>query len=160
LVVVEHLKGNATTDFGAPNLAWSDDKRPISQPEMKRFQKILQACWTGLDEAVQAATGKSLRKGPRGGGRDLTKIVEHVYDVDVAYLKSLGGKLKPRVKADLSQNLAQVRQEILTTLLAAERGEIPEHGPRGGIRWTPRYLVRRLAWHELDHVWEIESRIE
>ena len=23
----------------------------------------------------------------------------------------------------------------------------------------PRYFVRRLAWHVLDHVWEIEDRL-
>ncbi|CAN5828742.1 hypothetical protein BH20CHL8_BH20CHL8_11020 [soil metagenome] len=24
--------------------------------------------------------------------------------------------------------------------------------------WTPRYFVRRAAWHVLDHAWEIEDR--
>jgi hypothetical protein len=24
--------------------------------------------------------------------------------------------------------------------------------------WTPRYFVRRAAWHALDHAWEIEDR--
>lgn len=158
LVVVERLKGNATTDFGAPSLAWPDDGRPISQLEMDQFQKLLQACWIEFDTAIQAAAGISLQKGPRGGGRDLTKIIEHVYDVDVAYLKSLGGKPKPGDHADPGQALAQIRQEILITLIAAARGEVPERGPRGGIRWTPRYFVRRLAWHELDHAWEILSR--
>jgi hypothetical protein len=32
-------------------------------------------------------------------------------------------------------------------------------GPRGGVHWTPRYFVRRAAWHMLDHAWEIEDRI-
>lgn len=159
-VVVERIQGDATTDFGAPSLAWSEDKQPISPRELKRFQKILQACWLEFDEAVQAATGKVLRKGPRGGGRDLQKIREHVCDVDAAYLKSLGGKPKQKEKPSLSHRLAQVRKEILTALNAAVQGEIPERGPRGGARWTPRYFVRRLAWHELDHAWEIESRAE
>jgi hypothetical protein len=26
-------------------------------------------------------------------------------------------------------------------------------------RWPPRYVVRRAAWHVLDHAWEIEDRI-
>jgi hypothetical protein len=159
-VVVERLKGDATTDFGAPSLAWSEDKQSISPYELKRFQKILQACWLEFDKAVQAATGRILRKGPRGGGRDLQKIREHVSDVDAAYLKSLGGKPKLKENLSISHSLAQVREEILTTLNAAAQGEIPERGPRGGARWMPRYFVRRLAWHELDHAWEIESRAE
>jgi hypothetical protein len=159
-VVVNRLRGDATTDFGAPSRPWANDKQPISQAEMKLFRKILKACWSEFDGAVRVAKGKSLRKGPRGGGRNLKKIIEHVLDVDVAYLKSLGGKPELHHDANLDQNLEQIRQEILTTLMAASRGEVPKRGPRGGIRWTPRYFVRRLAWHELDHAWEIESRAE
>jgi hypothetical protein len=160
LVVVKRIKGDATTDFGAPSLVWLDDKRPISQLQLKLFRRILQACWLEFDEAVQAATGRDLRKGPRGGGRDLRKIREHVCDVDIAYLKSLGGKPKLKENLGLNHRLAQVREEILTTLNAAVQGEVSERGQRGGIRWTPRYFVRRLAWHELDHTWEIVSRAE
>ncbi len=158
LVVVERLPGNATTNFGAPNLALSRDTRPIDPTELQRFERVLQACWRTFDAAVRAATGQALRKGPRGGGRDLTKIVQHVRDVDASYLASLGGKLKPSDEDDPSQALAQIRQTILTTLRAAVRGEVPTRGPRGGVRWTPRYFVRRLAWHELDHAWEIQER--
>jgi hypothetical protein len=160
LAVVERLAGNATTDFGAPDLALPRDARPIDAAELERFQVVLKACWTALDTAVEAAAGRALRKGPRGGGRDLTKIVQHVRDVDAAYLTSLGGKLKPSDEDDPSRALADVRQAILTTLIAAARGEVPARGPRGGARWTPRYFVRRLAWHELDHAWEIEDRAE
>ena len=28
-----------------------------------------------------------------------------------------------------------------------------------GRALTPRYFVRRLAWHDLDHAWEIEDRV-
>jgi hypothetical protein len=27
------------------------------------------------------------------------------------------------------------------------------------VIWPPRYFVRRVAWHVLDHAWEIEDRI-
>ncbi len=36
---------------------------------------------------------------------------------------------------------------------SAERGELPVQGPRGGVIWPPRYFVRRVAWHVLDHAW-------
>ena len=158
LVVVERLTGNATTNFGAPDLALSRDTQPIKPGELQRWQKVLKACWRTFDTAARAATGKILSKGPRGGGRDVTKIMEHVRDVDASYLSSLGGKLEPGDEDDPGQALAHVRHAILTTLSAATRGEIPARGPRGGLRWTPRYFVRRLAWHELDHAWEIEDR--
>jgi hypothetical protein len=158
LVVVERLTGTATTDFGAPDLALTRDTKPIDPTELQRLQRVLKACWRAFDTAVQAATGQTLRKGPRGGGRELTKIMEHVRDVDASYLTNLGGKLKQSDADKPSSALAHVRQAILTTLIAATRGEVPARGPRGGSRWTPRYFVRRLAWHELDHAWEIEDR--
>lgn len=47
----------------------------------------------------------------------------------------------------------------MNALTAAVRQGLPERGPRGGKLWTPRYFVRRLAWHVLDHAWEIEDRM-
>jgi hypothetical protein len=158
LVVVERLTGNATTNFGAPNLALSSDTKPIDPTELQRWQVVLNACWRTFDTAVRAAAAQTLSKGPRGGGRDLTKLIQHVRDVDASYLTSLGGKLTLSDEDEPTQALAQIRHAILTTLNAATRGEVPAHGPRGGVRWTPRYFVRRLAWHELDHAWEITDR--
>jgi len=158
LVVVERLTGNATTNFGAPNLALSGDTKPIDPTEQQRWQVVLNACWRTFDMAVRAAALPALSTGPRGGGRTLTKIIQHVRDVDASYLTSLGGKLKPSDEDEPSQALAHIRHTILTTLIAAARGEVPARGPRGGVRWTPRYFVRRLAWHELDHAWEITDR--
>jgi hypothetical protein len=88
LVVVERLPGNATTNFGAPSLALSRDAEPIDSTELQHFQRVLKACWKTFDIAVQAATGRVLRKGPRGGGRDLLKIIQHVRDVDIAGIVS------------------------------------------------------------------------
>src|SRR5215208_767968 len=39
--VVERLKGNATTDFGAPALAPTSDAHPIDDTELRRLQTIL-----------------------------------------------------------------------------------------------------------------------
>jgi hypothetical protein len=47
---------------------------------------------------------------------------------------------------------------VLEALAAAAHGQLPTRGPRGGVIWAPRYFVRRVAWHVLDHVWEIEDR--
>ncbi len=32
--------------------------------------------------------------------------------------------------------------------------------PIAGRKWPPRYAARRIAWHALDHAWEIEDRTE
>ena len=41
---------------------------------------------------METAVGKELHKGPRGGGRDLMRIVEYVMGADAAYLRTLGWK--------------------------------------------------------------------
>ncbi|HTP11757.1 MAG TPA: hypothetical protein VMP08_26065 [Anaerolineae bacterium] len=155
-VVAERLKGSTTTDFGAPGLVPTSDAQPLDSDELRRLQAILKACWRAFDATVESATGKSLRTGPRGGGRALDGIVEHVLGAEQGYLSSLGGKAPQPEGSPLSTE--PIRQAILKTLIASAHGEIPERGPRGGKRWSPQYFVRRDAWHVLDHMWEIEDR--
>jgi hypothetical protein len=160
LIVMERLKGNATTDFGAPDLAPAGDAKPVNEAELARLQAILKACWRAFDRATRSAEGKELRKGPRGGGRELEGVIRHVLGSDGSYRSSLGGKVAQDEAADLGEELKHTRKAILEALKAAAHGEVAERGPRGGIRWKPRYFVRRVAWHVLDHAWEIEDRIE
>ncbi len=156
-VVVERLKGNATTDFGVPGLAPSVDSQPLDEDEMRRLQSILKACWRTFDGVVESATGKALRTGPRGGGRTLDGIVEHVFGSETGYLSSLGGKeLLPETTTTSPE---PIHQAILKAMKASAQGKFPTHGPRGGKRWSTRYFTRRDAWHILDHAWEIEDRV-
>ncbi|HSL46637.1 MAG TPA: hypothetical protein VK897_24595 [Anaerolineales bacterium] len=158
-VVKERIEGNATTDFGAPGLAPSSDAEPVDSAELQRFQKLLRACWRALESTLDTATGKTLQTGPRGGGRQLDGILEHVLGADEGYLGSVGWKFKRNPQDEVAQQLKQTLQAALDALTASARGEIPAKGPRGGLRWSPRYFVRRVAWHTLDHVWEIEDRL-
>ena len=158
LSVVERLPGTATTDFGAPAVPPSIDRERLCTPaEVGRFEKILRAGWRAFDRAVAAARGKRLATGPRGGGRPLDAIVAHVIDADGAYLRGVGWK--PTAAAEPTERLVATRDAILAALRASAAGEIPERGPRGGTRWTARYFVRRVAWHVMAHVWEIERRV-
>jgi hypothetical protein len=157
--VVERLEGDASTDFGVPGQVPKSDRRPVGQADVKRMQAILRGCWAALDAAVDAASGKALRKGPRGGGRDLDKIVQHVLDADAGYLSRIDVKYRIDGKAELKAEMATVRSVIIDTLPSLVGSAPVKKGPRGGVRWPPRYFVRRTAWHVLDHAWEIEDRI-
>jgi hypothetical protein len=159
LATVERLKGNATTDFGAPGMIPAGDSRPVDEVELGRLQGLLQASWRALDEAAAMARGRALRLGPRGGGRDLEEILNHVVEAERAYISRLGGQPGPGTEKDLGERAAQTRQAALQALAAAVHGELPARGPRGGQHWPARYFVRRAAWHVLDHAWEIEDRV-
>jgi hypothetical protein len=157
--VVERLAGNSTTDFGAPDVAPARDAEPFDEAARERSEAILAAIWRAFDRAVRAAEGKELRKGPRGGGRERDGIVRHVLGADAAYLRRVGQKFSQDEAAALDDDVQRTREAIRAALGAGVRGEIPLQGPRGGALWTPRYFVRRVAWHTVDHLWEIEDRI-
>lgn len=157
LEVVETLEGNATTDFGAPAMAPAFDERPLDEADLTRWSALLEASWVAFDAAVEAAVGLELRKGPRGGGRDLDKIVSHVFEADRAYLGQLGAK-HATADGDPEEEMAGLRAAILEALAARSRGEPLARPRRTKNPWLPRYFVRRSAWHALDHAWEIEDR--
>ena len=156
--VTERLEGTATTDFGAPGAIPASDLSPIDPAELRRLQSVLKACWRAFDASGLTARGRELRKGPRGGGRELEGILTHVLEADVAYLERIGWKVAGNAEGDPREELRRVREEVEKALKATATAELPERGPRGGIRWKPRYFVRRVAWHVLDHTWEIEDR--
>jgi hypothetical protein len=158
LRVVERVKGNATTDFGAPGVpAKADDDGPTPK-ELEGQVRLLRACWRAFDRAVAKAVGVELRKGPRGGGRDLDKIVEHVLDADGAYLGAMGGVFEAGRGISVEDRAAGLRDAFVETAAVRARGEPPPKPRKRAALWPVAYAIRRSAWHAIDHVWEIEDR--
>jgi hypothetical protein len=158
--ILERVEGNATTDFGAPGGIFASDERAIQRRDLTRLMTILEACWSAFDRAAEGAAGVSLRKGPRGGGRDLEKIVGHVVGAESGYIRSLAASSPKVDERHPSAKTDVVRDAVREALSRAVEGGLPERGPRGGVLWTPRRFLRRAAWHVLDHAWEIEDRTE
>lgn len=141
LEVVGSIPGNATTDFGAPGVDSPWDAEAITKRDLARQVEVLKDCWTYFDGVVVAAPA-SLTKGPRGGGRDRDGIVEHVREAERHYCSKLGTRVLPRTP------WPEQRATIAETVLAGS----PD------ATWPSRYSLRRLAWHVLDHAWEIEDK--
>jgi hypothetical protein len=155
--VVKRVRGNATTDFGVPAIGIPSDGAPLPKAELERLERILVACWSALDRAAKSARGLELQKGPRGGGRDLDKIVEHVAGAEEMYIAKLGARA-PKGARNRPLPLTDARDALLAALRAIALGLPVAEPSRVKSLWTPRYFVRRAAWHVLDHVWEIEDR--
>ncbi len=151
LVIVERRPGTVTTDFGAPDVAFAADGRPVSGAESARLASLVAAAWDALD-AVAAAAPAELRKGPRGGGRDRDSVVAHVDAAEAAYGRRIGLRLREPAAGDVAMREAN-RAAVLEVLRRPSDGS-----PVGGGRWPARYAARRIAWHALDHAWEIEDR--
>ena len=152
LDVAAEASGDLNIDFGVPHTVVDLDREPLTAEELKRQIRLLNASWQAFEKAAERAKGKELAAGPRGGGRDLAKIVDHVAEADRMYIGALGAK------APSSGDWQKTRAAFVDALEAKVRGELPERGPRGGERWPARYAIRRSAWHALDHAWEIEDR--
>ncbi len=153
IVTVDTLEGDGATDFGVPHTIGSHDRRAIDAAEAKRQAGLVEAAWVVLDRIVATAPAE-LRKGPRGGGRDRDRIVEHVVGADHAYAREMGLRLSPPSPDD-GAAVTALRRAMLGILGAASDGS-----PLAGRTWTTRYAARRIAWHALDHAWEIEDRTE
>ena len=149
--LVETVPGSAGTDFGVPSAVAQDDRRSLSQAEAERQAALVAAAWATFDRVVTGAPAE-LRKGPRGGGRDRDAIVGHCVTSDAAYAAQIGIKLKEPDPTDRAAVEAG-RAAILDLLRKPSDGS-----PLGGRRWPARYAARRIAWHSLDHAWEIEDK--
>jgi hypothetical protein len=141
LEVVGSVIGNATTDYGAPDKATAWDLEALTTRDLKRQVAVLNDCWTFFDAVVDAAPA-ALRKGPRGGGRDRDGVVSHTREAERHYCSKLGTRVAPRTP------WVDQRALVTTALLAGSPA----------ATWPPQYSLRRLAWHVLDHAWEIEDK--
>jgi hypothetical protein len=150
---VESVPGGSGTDFGVPSAITGSDRRPTTAAEAERLARLVEAAWTVFDR-VAAAAPAELRKGPRGGGRDRDKMIGHVIEADHYYAREVGVRL-PQPSPDDRGAVAAERAAILDVL------RLPSDGsPLADRKWTARYAARRIAWHALDHAWEIEDRTE
>jgi hypothetical protein len=146
-------KSFSAVDFGAIDAACALDRRPLSAAQAKRLAAIVEASWRKLDDVVAHAPAQ-LRKGPRGGGRDRDKVYAHVFGAETAYARKIGVRHKEPSLDDAAASAA-LRADIVAALTAARAAE-----PVIANGWLPRYAARRIAWHVLDHAWEIEDRSE
>jgi hypothetical protein len=150
--VIEDADGNASTEFGIPDVRFEADRRRTTAGDGERLAALMEAAWAVFDGVVAGAPAQ-LRKGPRGGGRDRDKIIEHVVGADGSYARTIG------IKADADPtDGAAVRVQRKRMLESIRK---PSDGsPMAGKKWPVRYAARRIAWHALDHAWEIEDRSE
>jgi hypothetical protein len=144
LEVVERVKGDTTTDFGAPHIPAGADATPLTKAHAERLATLVGAAWTVFAGVVEASPAE-LRKGPRGGGRDRDKMVAHVVEAEKAYFRKVG-----------VTGSKDGRDAFLDGLRAA-RAPQPELATKS---WPWRYTARRVAWHVLDHAWEMQDRAE
>jgi hypothetical protein len=159
--VVERMPGGPTNAFAAPEcrrpfpqMTAEAERAEVAPAAARRLVGLVTAAWATFDE-VAAASPAELRKGPRGGGRDRDKLIDHVIGAETAYARKLGVKLKQQPAIDAVAAIEGQRKAIAAVVGAPSSGSPVV--PNG---WTTRYAARRIAWHVLEHAWEMQDRAE
>lgn len=153
LHVAESVDGGGGTEFGVPSSITKLDRRRTTTAEAERLASIVDAAWVTFDRVAERSPAE-LRKGPRGGGRDRDKMIDHVIEADHAYAHEIGLRRSEPSRGDRAAVDAE-RAAVLEVLRQPSDGS-----PLADRRWTQRYAARRIAWHALDHAWEMEDKSE
>ena len=152
LEAVEQVEGIGMTDYyGVSGRAATVEHDPMTNAEFERKLALLRASWSTFDDTA-ARVSLELRKGPRGGGREKERIIQHANGAEIhEFAPKVGVKLPLETREDAKAMLAYRN---------AFADAIRDHHARGepAGRWTLQFLIRRCAWHMLDHAWELEDR--
>ena len=150
--VVEDVPGKGGADFyGLSDVPAMPEREPMTPTDLDRKVALLEATWAHFD-ATFARVSDELRKGPRGGGREKDVIRRHVVGWEIYDLAKKVGVEYPVETRDDPAALATYRRDFVTAIRAynAER--------QMARTWYLQFLIRRCAWHMLDHAWELEDR--
>jgi hypothetical protein len=146
--VVQRLPAKAAyTEMGIPFEITAFDRSPLGAEEADRIARLVEAAWRVFDRIV-ASTPAELVKGPRGGGRDRDKMADHVLGAESAYARKLGLKHRQPAHDDRAA-VEALRSDLLAALRFSDDAV---------NSWPRRYAARRIAWHVLDHAWEMQDR--
>jgi len=153
LAVTERLEGNGMTDYyGVSGRPAQPEREQMSEAACERKIALLRATWTTFDD-VASRVSPELRKGPRGGGRERDEIIRHVNGAEIAEHATKVGVRTP-LEARLDPDALRAHREAFCAAIR----DFNARGPSAGKWWTVQFLIRRCAWHMLDHAWEMEDR--
>jgi hypothetical protein len=152
LRVTERYEGIGGTDFWAISFASSKmDHKRLSPEELKRQLSLLRACWKFFDD-VRESVSATMQKGPRGGGRDRDRIVQHIFNCETDWAKKVGVRADPEALPASTPGVKKFRDEFSKGIQSANAQGVMAR------TWTVRFLIRHTAYHSLDHSWEMEDK--
>ena len=70
--------------------------------------------------------------------------------------RCLRARDRPPAQGGVAEDRASI--EAVRAAVLEAIGQPSDGSPIAGRRWTARYAARRIAWHALDHAWEMEDR--
>jgi hypothetical protein len=150
--VVERVPGSSSTDFwGIAHVPSQVERDVLPAKDLERRLELLRACWAYFDD-VAARASSDLRPGPRSAGRSRDEIIRHVYINEPEQHSRKVEVRTPRQDVMIPDGLARHREAYLQAIRAYNAEGKPARS------WPIQFLVRRTAYHVMDHAWEMEDR--
>ncbi|HUG16881.1 MAG TPA: hypothetical protein VMM78_17875 [Thermomicrobiales bacterium] len=151
LDIVERYTGTGSTDFWGISFAFSSfDRQPMSSDELERELALLRACWAFFDD-IRSRVSAEMQKGPRGGGRDRDRIVQHTLAAELDWAKGL--EVRPPLEALLTDEGLKAYRDDYCAAIRTHHAQ-----GKSARKWPLRFLIRHSAYHTLDHTWEMEDK--
>jgi hypothetical protein len=128
------------------------DWKPLTRAEIEHGRHLLARSRADLLEAVAGLDDAALDQTRPGERWSLRGILAHVGGAEWWYLDRLDlARLnRQELPNDVFEHLKVVRQCLDQAL--AELDGVERVIGKNGEFWSPRKLLRRALWHELDHV--------
>jgi hypothetical protein len=149
---VERVPGSSSTDFwGIAHVPSQIEREILAPADLERRLDVLRATWAYFDDTA-AHVSAELRPGQRSAGRTRDQIVRHVY---LSEPDQMSRKVEVRTPLDVvatPRGLADHRQAYLEALRAYNAEG------KAARSWPIQFLIRRSAYHAMDHAWEMEDR--
>jgi hypothetical protein len=150
--VVERVPGSSSTDFwGIAHVPSRIEREVLSPTDLERRLELLQACWAYFDDVAARALAELLT-GPRSAGRNRDRIIRHTYGTEPGQMSR---KVEVRTELDVvltPKGLAKHREAYLEAIRRYNADGKPAR------TWPIQFLIRRTAYHVMDHAWEMEDR--
>jgi len=150
--VVERVPGSSSTDFwGIAHVPSQIEREVLSPADLERRLDLLRACWSYFDE-VAARAPAELLPGSRSAGRSRDEIIRHVV---VSEPEQNSRKVEVRTEREVvltPKGLVKHREDYLAAIRAYNAAGKPARS------WPIQFLIRRSAYHVMDHTWEMEDR--
>ncbi len=144
-------------DVNEINAWFRHDWKPLAGVEVQRGLQLLAWSRAGLLASVAGLAPEQLNTERPGERWSINGILNHVGGAEWWYLDclELAGSPRQRLSQVPAERLDMVRarlEDVLPTLVGVElvRG-------KSGEFWSPRKLLRRALWHELDHINHIQK---
>ncbi len=138
--------------------AWfRQDWKPLTGAEVQRGLVLLDWSRADLLASVAGLSPEQLNAGRPGERWPINGVLNHVGGAEWWYMDrlELAGIPRDKVSKVPAERLAMVRarlKEVLPALVGVKQVVGKE-----GEFWSPRKLLRRALWHELDHVAHIQK---